>query len=49
MKLRSNGSNHKGMSHEWMFKSERQLEGEMRVLLRKAELIDAQKELLGVC
>jgi hypothetical protein len=32
------------MSDERMLKSERQLEGEMRALLRKAELIDAQED-----
>jgi hypothetical protein len=32
------------MSHERMLKSERQLEGEMRALLRKAEIIDAQED-----
>ena len=32
------------MSHERMFKSERQLEGEMRALLRKAEIIDTQED-----
>jgi hypothetical protein len=42
-KLRANASKHKAMSHERMLKSERKLEGEMRALLRKAELIDAQE------
>jgi hypothetical protein len=32
------------MHLERMFKSERQLEGEMRALLRKAEIIDAQED-----
>jgi len=32
------------MSHERMLKSERQLEGEMRALLPKAERIDAQED-----
>jgi hypothetical protein len=32
------------MSHERMLKSEKQLEAEMRALLRKAELIDAQED-----
>ena len=32
------------MSHERMLKSERQLEAEMRALLRKAEIIDAQED-----
>ena len=43
-KLRANASKHKAMSHERMLKSEPQLEGEMRALLRKAELIDAQED-----
>ena len=36
-KLRANASKHKAMSHERMLKSERQLEGEMRAMLRKAK------------
>ncbi len=43
-KLRANASKHKAISHERMLKSDRQLEGEMRALLRKAELIDAQED-----
>jgi len=43
-KLRANASQHKAMSHERMLKSERQLEAEMRALLRKAEIIDAQED-----
>ena len=43
-KIRANASKHKAMSHERMLRSERQLEGEMRALLRKAELIDAQED-----
>lgn len=43
-KIRANASKHKAMSHERMLKSERQLEGEMRALLRKAELIDAKED-----
>jgi transposase len=43
-KIRANASKHKAMSHERMLKSERQLEGEMRALLRKAELIDARED-----
>jgi len=43
-KIRANASRHKAMSHERMLKSERQLETEMRALLRKAELIDAQED-----
>ena len=43
-KLKANASRHKAMSHERMLKSERQLEAEMRALLRKAELIDAQED-----
>ncbi|SBO44285.1 hypothetical protein [Cyanobium sp. NIES-981] len=43
-KIRANASRHKAMSHERMLKSERQLETEMRALLRKVELIDAQED-----
>ncbi|CAK6694705.1 IS1182 family transposase [Synechococcus sp. BA-124 BA4] len=43
-KVRANASRHKAMSHERMLKSEKQLEGEMRALLRKAEIIDAQED-----
>lgn len=43
-KLKANASRHKAMSHERMLKSERQLEAEMRALLRKAEIIDAQED-----
>ena len=43
-KVKANASKHKAMSHERMLKSERQLEAEMRALLRKAEIIDAQEE-----
>jgi hypothetical protein len=43
-KIRANASKHKAMGHERMRKSEQQLEAEMRGLLRKAELIDAQED-----
>jgi len=43
-KVKANVSKHKAMSHERMLKSERQLEAEMRALLRKAEIIDAQED-----
>uniref|UniRef100_UPI003F6A504F IS1182 family transposase n=1 Tax=Vulcanococcus sp. TaxID=2856995 RepID=UPI003F6A504F len=43
-KVKANASRHKAMSHERMLKSEMQLESEMRALLRKAELIDAQED-----
>jgi transposase len=43
-KIRANASKHKAMSHKRMLKSEKQLEAEMRALLRKAELIDAQED-----
>jgi len=43
-KIRANASKHKAMSHERMLKSERQLKAEMRALLRKAEIIDAQED-----
>jgi len=43
-KVEANASKHKAMSHERMEKSEAQLRQEMRELLRKAELIDAQED-----
>jgi transposase/transposase InsO family protein len=43
-KVEANASIHKAMSHERMEKSEQQLRQEMRALLRKAELIDAQED-----
>lgn len=43
-KVKANASKHKAMTHERMLKSERQLEAEMRALLRKAEIIDAQED-----
>lgn len=43
-KVKANASKHKAMSHERMLKSERHLEGEMRALLHKAEIIDAQED-----
>jgi transposase len=43
-KVKANASKHKAMSHERMLKSEQQLEAEMRALLRKAEIIDAQED-----
>jgi len=43
-KVKANASKHKAMSHERMLKSERQLEAEMRALLRRAEIIDAQED-----
>ena len=43
-KVKANASKHKAMSYERMLKSERQLKAEMRALLRKAEIIDAQED-----
>ncbi|MFS6826475.1 transposase [Cyanobium sp. ATX-6F1] len=43
-KVKANASKHKAMSHERMLRSEKQLEAEMRALLRKAEIIDAQED-----
>ena len=43
-KVKANASRHKAMSHERMLRSEQQLETEMRALLRKAEIIDAQED-----
>ncbi|QPN71312.1 transposase [Synechococcus sp. CBW1108] len=43
-KVQANASKHKAMSHERMLKAEAQLEKEIRELLRKAELLDAQED-----
>jgi hypothetical protein len=43
-KVKANASKHKAMSLERMLKTEAQLEKEIRELLRKAELIDAQED-----
>jgi hypothetical protein len=43
-KVKTNASKHKAMSHARMLKTEKQLEAEMRALLRKAEVIDAQED-----
>jgi len=43
-KVKANASKHKAMSHERMLKVKRQLEAEMRALLRKAEIIDALED-----
>jgi transposase len=43
-KVKANASKHKAMSHERMLKAEAQLEKEIRELMRKAELLDAQED-----
>ncbi|PZV05938.1 MAG: IS1182 family transposase [Cyanobium sp.] len=43
-KIRANASKLKAMSHGRMLRSEQQLEAEMRALLRRAEIIDAQED-----
>jgi transposase len=43
-KVQANASKHKAMSHERMLKAEAQLEKEIRELLRKAEILDAQED-----
>ncbi|QPN58442.1 IS1182 family transposase [Synechococcus sp. CBW1002] len=43
-KVKANASKHKAMSHQRMLKSEEQLEQEIRELLRKAEILDAQED-----
>jgi transposase len=43
-KVKANASKQKAISQELMLKSEKQLEAEMRALLGKAELIDAQED-----
>jgi transposase len=43
-KVQSNASKHKAMSHERMLKAEAQLEKEIKELMRKAEILDAQED-----
>ena len=43
-KVQANASKHKAMSHERMLKAEAQLEKEIRELMRKAEIQDAQED-----
>ena len=42
--MKANASKHKAISHKRMLKSQRQLETEMRTLLRKVEIIDTQED-----
>jgi hypothetical protein len=43
-KVQANASKHKAMSHERMLKAEAQLEKEIKELMRKAEILDAQDD-----
>ncbi len=43
-KVQANASKHKAMSHERMLKAEAQLDKEIRELMRRAELLDAQED-----
>ncbi len=43
-KIKANASKHKAMSHGRMLKAEAQLEDEVKKLLRRAELLDAQED-----
>jgi transposase len=43
-KVQANASKHKAMSHERMLKAEEQLEKEIKALMRRAELLDAQED-----
>jgi transposase len=43
-KVQANASKHKAMSHERMLKAEAQLEQEIRELMRRAEILDAQED-----
>ena len=43
-KVQANASKHKAMSHERMVKAEAQLEKEIKELMRKAEILDAQED-----
>jgi transposase len=42
-KVQANASKHKAMSHQRMLKAEKQLEQEINALLRRAEILDAQR------
>jgi transposase len=43
-KVQANASKHKAMSHERMLKAEAQLQKEIKELMRKAEILDAQED-----
>lgn len=43
-KVQANASKHKAMSHERMLKAEAQLEKEIREMMRRAEILDAEEE-----
>jgi hypothetical protein len=43
-KVQANASKHKAMSHERMLKAEAQLEQEIKELMRRAEILDAQED-----
>jgi len=43
-KVQANASKHKAMSHERILKAEAQLEKEIKELMRKAEILDAQED-----
>ncbi|MFM9103669.1 MAG: IS5/IS1182 family transposase, partial [Cyanobium sp.] len=43
-KVQANASKHKAMSHERMLKAEAQREKEIRELMRRAEILDAQED-----
>jgi transposase len=43
-KVQANASKHKALSHERMLKAEAQLEKEIKELMRKAEILDAQED-----
>jgi hypothetical protein len=43
-KVQANASKHKAMSHERMLKAEEQLEKEIKELMRRAEILDAQED-----
>ena len=43
-KVHANASKHKAMSHKRMLKAEAQLEKEIKELMRRAEILDAQED-----
>jgi hypothetical protein len=42
-KYKANASKHTTMSHEWMLRGEKQLDGEINALMRLAEILDAKE------
>ncbi|MEO1003956.1 MAG: hypothetical protein AAFX65_12715 [Cyanobacteria bacterium J06638_7] len=43
-KVKANASKHKAISHERMFRAEKELRKEINALIRKAKILDAQED-----